>query len=266
MDENYYRGKFDVYSQLEPEGIRLAITEGKVVGHALGMPRPFFAEGQVQRFGRCEWVIVASEMRRRGIGRQLMEQLFCYFNHIGCRGVSLATYKHTIAHIMYLKMGFREITAGAHTLLPPSEDTSDIEITPAASADKEILLKLREQWAKQTFPVWWGIDNIYPMSQYRVFRRGKKKCGYARWTEPSEKLPTGRIRDPVAPNESPITVIQAVRAAISSPIQWQSSRGSRYEKPLQSLGCTFEYTDWVEMLRPIGTEINLKQMDRYFWG
>lgn len=266
VDENYYRHKFDIYPQLEPEGIRLAITEGRVVGHAVGMPRPFFAEGRVQLFGRVEWMIVAPEMRRRGIGQLLMEQLFYYFNHIGCRGTNLSTYINTPGYMMYQKSGFREITAGSHTLVPPAGGTSDIEIAPAESSQKEMMLKLREQWAKQTFPVWWGIDDICPLSLYQVFLRGKQIVGYARWQEPSEKLPYGRIRDPIAPSESPLTVVEAVRTVISTPIQWESSRGSRYEQPLQSLDCTFEYIDWVEMLRPNGFEINLQQMDRYFWG
>ena len=71
VNEGIYRNQFG-NSQLETEGIRLALVNERVVGHVWGEPCLFFVEDKFQRFGNVGAVFVARDMRRQGIATQLI--------------------------------------------------------------------------------------------------------------------------------------------------------------------------------------------------
>ena len=264
VDENIYRDKFEG-PHLEPEGIRLALVNERVVGHVWGTPWSFFIEDKCQRFVIVGAVFVAQEMRRQGIAARLMQDLHAHFQRKGYRGSILDT-DEAAAIRLYQKVGYQILTQEFRTQLAPNPNASHLEWTETNLKDLSAFPQLHERWTRHNFPA--GCDQAsikvqqYNMGGYRVLRRGQNIIGYARWDEPSEHYPHGLICDPIVPHIDPMEVIASVQAAISAPRAWQTCEGSRYENPLRSLGCTLKPTGWVNMLLSFGTEINWSEFAR----
>lgn len=266
VSEDHYRKQFN--HGFEPEGIRLAIVDGRGVGHARGRAALFAVEGKIQKFGAPDLVVVAPNMRRRGIATQLMRELHAYFEQKGYRGSLLSTNTEGACQL-YLKLGYRQVTRELRAQMTPSNNPSQLKWAPTVIEDLETLHRLREEWAKQNFPVYWDGESMevhrFNLKQYHVLRRHGKIVGYAQWTEPSAHFPHGLIRDPVVPKEEPISVIESVGATISTPRKWQTFEGSKYEKALRLLGYTMEPITWFQMLLSFGQEVDLTGLHRTFW-
>ena len=173
---------------LKPENIFLAVSEGRIVGHAIGRVDPVFVEGEVKRFGWIETVIVAPEMRGRGIGSELIRRAIRYLEGEGCRGILLTAKKGSPAHRMYEKLGFRDLAVGIFTLLRPMKGDSKVKLTPAEPSDVDEMRKLKDRWMRRVFPVIHHpfdlpVDKLPPrivstiLSKHRVFRRGDEVVG-----------------------------------------------------------------------------------------
>ena len=108
-NEDWYRRKFDD-GDLEPEGIRLAFLNERVVGHAMGEPISFFIGGKTQKFGTVTDVFVARDMRRQGIATRLMQEMHTYFEGKGYRGSILDPAE--TARRLYRKVGYQETPDG----------------------------------------------------------------------------------------------------------------------------------------------------------
>ena len=262
----------------DPESVRLAIHNGKIVGHVRGILDPIFVEGKVQRFGWIDRLFVSPRMRGKGIGTELVKQIIRYFEEKGCRGILLTVERDSIAHSIYRKLGFTDLTTGVYTLLHPMEGESEIELTPAEPKDIDEMRKLKGRWMRRSFPVFYRpfdlpVDKIPErivmkiLSQFRVFRRGDKVVGYARWSERGwGDLPYPSIRDPIGVEEDVEEMMKAVRTSVKSPFGWYTTPGSRYEVYLRREGYSFKRDEEVIMLRPIGEEIDLGDMEVTFWG
>ena len=265
VDENIYRNKFES-SHHEPEGIRLALVNERVVGHVWGDPCSFFIEGKCQRFVTVGAVYVAQDMRRQGIAARLMQDLHAHFKRKGYRG-SILDADEEGAIRLYQKVGYQQLTQDLQTQLPPNQNSAQLKWTAVNLSDLSALPQLDERWASQNFPV--SCDRIkvyqYNMGGYRVLRSGQNIVGYARWDEPSEYYQHGLIRDPIAPDMNPMEVIASVQAAIETTHTWQTAEGGRYEVPLRSCGYTFEPTTTVIMLSSFGQEIDLTGHHRTAW-
>ena len=267
--ENYYRKKFNNPS-VEPEGIRLAFLNERVVGHVFGSQIFLFVDGKTQNFGMVTLVFVASDMRRQGIATRLMRELHTYFEGKGYRGSILDTNTKGACEL-YQKVGYQLLTRELRTRLLPRPNSSPLEWTEANQGDFNTLHQLKGKWARQNFPVPWNPDGVSMeihernMKQYRVLRCGQSVVGYAKWSEPSEHYPHGLIPDPIAPDMDLMVVIASVQAAIPAPHAWQTADGSRYEEPLRSLGYTLQPTEWVDMLLSFGPEIDWTWLSRTFW-
>lgn len=257
--EDYYRRKFD-NSRLEPEAIHLALVNERVIGHVWGEPVSIFIEDKIQEFGMVSLACVASDMRHQGIATCLMHRLHAYFLRKGYRGSILYT-DSEIAEQLYQKVGYQEITREIRTQVSPYQDASPFKWTEARLGDLDALHQLNQRWAKCNFPVLWDAQSKsvhqFNMKQYRVLRRDGNLIGYGKWSEPSEHQPQGLIRDPIVPDEDPMKIITSVQSAISTPLTWQTFKGSRYESFLRSLGCPFEQTIQVDMFLAFGQEIDL---------
>ena len=262
--EDSYRNKFE-NSDIEAEGIRLALVNERVVGHVWGNPYSFFIEDKCQRFVIVGAVFVAQDMRRQGIAARLMQDLHAHFQRKGYRGSILDAYE-AAAIRLYQKVGYQILTQELRTHLAPNPNASHLEWAETNLKDLSAFPQLDERWARQNFPVSCDRASIkvhqYNMSGYQVLRRGQNIIGYARWDEPSEHYPHGLICDPIVPHIDPMEVIASVQAAISAPRAWQTCEGSRYEDPLLSLGCTLKPTERVDMLLSFGTEINWIELAR----
>ena len=267
VDENIYRNKFEG-SHFEPEGIRLALVNERVVGHVWGSPCSFFIEDKCQRFVTVGAVFVAQDMRRQGIAARLMQDLHAHFQRKGYRG-SILDVDEAAAIQLYQKVGYQQFTQDLQTQLPPNRNSSQLKWTEVNLSDLSVLPALDERWAKHNFPVNCDPESIkvhqYTMSGYRVLRQGQKIVGYTRWDEPSEYYRHGLIRDPIAPDMNPMEVIASVQSAIPTPRTWQTAEGGRYEEPLRAYGCTFEPTTTVIMLSSFGQEIDLTGYHRTAW-
>lgn len=266
-NENYYRRKFNT-PNLEPKDIRIALDGERVVGHVYGTQATFFIEGKVQDFGIVSIVYVATEMRRQGIATRLMQDLNAHFEDKGYRG-SLLYVETSGAFQLYRKVGYRELTKELRTILKPRTITSPLKWSDVKPDDYDDLKQVKERWTKMNFPVFWNPNTLEihqrNMDQYRVLRRGTKILGYANWYEPSEHCPNGLISDPIVPDETPIEVIRSVQAMLSSPHEWKTVEGSRYEDTLISIGCTLQKKQNIDMLLSFGEEINLTGTHRTWW-
>ena len=266
VSENIYRNKFEG-SHHEPEGIRLALVNERVVGHVWGDPCSFFIEDKCQRFVIVGAVFVAQDMRRRGIATRLMQDLHAYFQRKGYRG-SILDADEAAAIRLYQKVGYQILTQELRTQLAPNPHASHFKWAETDLKDLSAFPQLHERWARHNFPVSCDQASIkvhqYNMRGYRVLRRGQNIIGYTRWDEPSEPYPHGLICDPIVPHIDPMEVIASVQSAISAPRAWQTCEGSRYENPLRSLGCTLKPTGSVDMLLSFGTEINWSELARTF--
>ena len=269
ISRDYYEKKFnDGY--LEPEGVRLALVDERVVGHVFGSETYMYLEGKPQDFGMVTVMYVAPDMRRQGIATRLMQELNPHFERKNYRGCILDTDTRE-AYRLYRKVGCQEVTREVRTQLSPRSDTSELKWTAVNPEDFEVLHEIKKRWASRNFPVYWNPEypevHQFNMKQYRVLRRDKSIVGYAKWDEPSEYHPQGLVRDPMVPDEDPMAVITSVQAAISAPRAWKTADGSRYENPLRSLGCTLQPTEKVEMLLSFGTEIDWGGLPRTrpFW-
>jgi len=258
---------------LDPESVRLAIHNGKIVGHVQGILYPVFIEGKFQKFGWIDTLFVSPQIRGKGIGTELVKQIIRYFEGKGCRGILLTVEKDSIAHSIYRKLGFTDLITGIYTLLHPEEGESRIKLTPAEVSDVDEMKKLYERWIRRVFPVFYypsnlSVDKIPEriamriLSKYRIFRRGDKVVGYTRWSEGGG----GGVRDPRSLDEDVEEMVRAVQTAVRSPVRWYTSPGSRYETYLRRQGYSFEPLEEVIMLRPIGEEIDLGDMEVTFWG
>ena len=265
--EDSYRNKFSVWP-VEAEGIRLALVDGKAVGHVLGTYDSFGIEKKIQKFGLVNLVYVDPSMRRQDIATHLMQQLHAYFQRKGYRGSILNTDEEAAIRL-YQKVGYQQFTQDLRTELPPNPNSSQLKWAEVNLSDLNALPQLDERWARQNFPVSCDRQSIkvhqYNMSGYRILRRGQNIVGYTRWYEPSEYSPHGVIWDPIAPNIDPIEVIASVQSAIPAIRTWQTAEGGRYEEVLRSCGCTFEPTAWIIMFIPFGQEIDLTGYHRTAW-
>ena len=266
-NEDWFRHKFDETDNntLEPEGIRLAFVDKKVVGHAMGESTSLFFEEKVQKFGTVSAVFVAPDMRQQGIATELMRGIHAYFEKKSYRGSILET-GNEAARKLYMKIGYRQITRELLTEIRPNQNISQLRWTDTNAEDLSVLHRLDRNWAKQHFPVWWtpeipAVDNSN-RNHYRVLRRGNHIIGYAEWSEPSKFFPHGYICDPIVPNESPMAVIKSVQAAIVAPLVWETCEGSRYEKPLCSLECSLNPKSNFTMLLSFGLKIDLTKYYR----
>jgi len=276
VHEDFYRTKFeDWHVDIEPELIRLALFNDRVVGHVLGEPIPLCIEKKIQIFGRVSHVFVDPDMRQQGIATHLMHELHSHFKRKGYRGSILDT-DEAAAIRLYQKVGYQLLTRDLRTQLPRNPSSSQLKWTEVDQQDLGVFPQLDERWARRNFPVQWIQQNIvkvrrfikvhrYNMSGYRVLRQGQNIVGYARWDEPSEYRPHGLIRDPIVPDMDPMDVITSVQTAIPTTRTWEAAEGGRYEAPLRSLGCTLEPTAWVLMLLPFGQEIDLTGYHRTAW-
>ncbi|MDD9975474.1 MAG: GNAT family N-acetyltransferase [Candidatus Poribacteria bacterium] len=263
VDENIYRNK-----DIEAEGIRLALINGRVVGHVWGEPCSFFIEDKCQRFVSVGAVFVAQDMRRQGIAARLMQDLHTHFQRKGYRG-SILDADEEAAIRLYQKVGYQQLTQDLQTQLPPNQNASQLKWAEVNLSDLSAIPQLDEMWAKQNFPVSCHQQSIkvhqYTMSGYRILRQDQNIVGYARWDEPSEYYPDGLIRDPIAPDMDPMEVIASIQSAIPTTRTWQTAEGGRYEAPLRAYGCTFEPTTTVIMLSSFGQEIDLTEHHRAAW-
>ena len=269
VSRNYYDKKFnDGY--LEPEGVRLALANDRVVGHVFGSETYMYLEGKPQDFGMVTVMYVAPDMRRQGIATRLMEELSPYLERKGYRGSILDTNTRD-AYRLYQKVGYQEVTRDLQTELSPRSNPSHLKWTEVNPEDFEVLHQIKKRWASQNFPVYWNPEypevHVYNMKQYRVLRREGSLVGYAKWDEPSKYHPRGLVRDPMVPDEDPMAVIASVQAAIPAPRAWTTTEGSRYENLLRSLGCMLRPTEKVEMLLSFGPEIDWGGLPRTrpFW-
>jgi len=109
-NEDWFRHKFDD-GDLEPEGIRLAFLNERVVGHAMGEPISFFIGEKTQKFGTITDVFVARDMRRQGIATRLMQEMHTYFERKGYRE-SILDPDTEAARRLYQKLGYQETPDG----------------------------------------------------------------------------------------------------------------------------------------------------------
>ena len=109
-NEDWYRHKFDD-EDLEPEGIRLAFLNERVVGHVMGEGTTLCIEGKIQKFGEVSAVFVAPDMRRQGISTRLMQEVHTYFERKGYRGSILAP-DTGVSRRLYRKVGYQETLDG----------------------------------------------------------------------------------------------------------------------------------------------------------
>ena len=267
VDENIYRNKFDG-SDVEAEGIRLALVDERVVGHVWGEPCSFFIEDKCQRFISVGAVFVAQDMRRQGVATRLIQELHAHFQTKGYRG-SILDVDEEAAIRLYQKVGYQQFTQDLQTQLLTNQSATQLEWAEVNLSDLSALPQLDEVWAKQNFPVSCDRQSIkvhqYTMGGYRVLRQGQNIVGYARWDEPSQYYRHGLIRDPIAPDVDPMEVIASLESAIPATRTWQTAEGGRYEAPLRSCGYTFEPTTTVIMLSSFGQEIDLTGYHRTAW-
>ena len=109
-NKNWYRHKFD-NEDLEPEGIRLAVLNERIVGHVMGERTTRFINGKFQKFGEVTDVFVAPDMRRQGIATRLMQEMHTYFEGKGYRG-SILDPGTEVARRLYRKVGYQETADG----------------------------------------------------------------------------------------------------------------------------------------------------------
>ena len=267
--EDYYRRKFNNPS-VEPEGIRLALFNRRVVGHVFGTWTLLFLEDKVQYFGHVTLVYVAPDMRRQGIATRLMQELNPYFEKKDYRGILLDTNTEA-AYQLYRKVGYQEVTRELETQILPRQDPSPLIWTEVIVEDFDILHQIKNRWASQNFPVFWNPQHpevhLSNMKQYRVLRCEDNIVGYAKWDEPSKHLPHGLICDPVVPGEDPMEVITSLQAVFPAPRPWKTAAGSRYENPLCTLGYTLKPTGWIEMILSFEPKIDWSRLARTrpFW-
>ena len=268
-NEEWYRQKFDD-GDLEPEGIRLAFLGERVAGHVMGESTSLFIEGKTQRFGTVTDVFVAPDMRRQGIATRLMQEIHTHFESKDYRGSVLDTDTEE-ARQLYQKVGYQEVARELQARLLPSPNASRFKWKSMHLEDLSILRQLDQRWARQNFRVWWkpGSVKVDPsnLNEYRVLRSEGDIIGYAKWSEwpePLEGYPHGLICDPIVPDQNPMEVIKSLQAAISAPLIWETCEGSRYEKPLRSIGCSLERTRNITMLFSFGNEINVTGQFRTF--
>lgn len=267
--EDYYRKKFE--SQwCEPEGIRLAFVNDRVVGHVFGTRTLLFFQNKVQDFGNVTLVYVAPDMRHHGIATRLMQELSPYFERRNYRGILLNTDTEA-AYQLYRKVGYQEVTRELETQISPRQDPSRLIWTEVTGEDFDILHQIKNRWASQNFPVCWNPQypevHQFNMKQYRVLRCEDNIVGYAKWDEPSKHLPHGLIQDPVVPDRDPMEVITSLQEVLSAPLPWKTVVGSRYENPLRFFGYTLKPTGSVEMLLFFDPEIDWSSLARTrpFW-
>ena len=105
-NKDWYRRKFDD-EDLEPEGIRLAFLNERVVGHVMGECTTLFIEGTVQKFGEVTDVFVAPDLRRQGIATRLMQEVHTYFERKSYRGSILDPAES--ARRLYQKLGYQGV-------------------------------------------------------------------------------------------------------------------------------------------------------------
>ena len=269
VSRDYYEKKFDG-GYLEPEGIRLALVNERVVGHIFGSETYMYFEGQPQDFGMVTVMYVAPDMHRQGIATRLMQELNPYLERKGYRGSILGTNTRE-AYQLCQGVGYQEVTRELRMELSPRPNPSQLKWMEVNPEDFDSLHEIKKRWAGQNFPVYWNPQHpevhVYNMKQYRVLRRDGSIVGYAKWDEPSKYHPQGLVRDPMVPDEDPIEVIESVQAAIPAPRAWKTAEGSRYENPLRSVGSALQSTEKVEMLLSFGPEIDWGGLARTrpFW-
>ncbi len=267
VDENFYRNKFED-SDVEAEGIRLALVNERVIGHVWGEPCSFFIEDKCQRFVTVGSVFVAQDMRRQGVATRLMQELHAHFQRRDYRG-SILDVDTEEAIRLYRKVGYQKLTQDIQTQILPNPNASPFKWTQTNLKDLSAFPELNEKWGKQNFPTDCDPKSIkvhqYNMNGYRVLRHHHNIVGYARWEEPSEYYPDGLIRDPIVPDVDPMEVITSVQAAIPTSRTWEAAQEGRYEEPLRAYGCTFEPTTTVIMLLSFGQEIDLTGYHRTAW-
>lgn len=265
-NEDWFRHKFDD-EDLEPEGIRLAFLNERVVGHVMGELTTLCIGGKVQEFGEVMDVFVAPDMRRRGIATRLMQEVHAYFERKGYRGSILAPDTEA-SRRLYRKVGYQEITRRLRTQLLPRTGVSQLKWTNISLEDLSVLHQLDWRWARQNFRVCWEPGDIKVnrsnLTDYRVLRRDGDVVGYAEWSESSEGYSEGLIYDPIVLDVDPTEVIKSIQTVIPAPLAWKTCIGSKYEDPLRNLGCLLEETEGSEMIIFFGQQIDLTKQFRTF--
>ena len=267
-NEDWFRHKFDDPGDedLEPQGIRLAFLDARVVRYVMGEPDPLFIEDKVQIFGVVTSMFVASDMRRQGIATRLMQDLNSYFERKGYRGSYLET-DNEAAIQLYQKIGFQHVTRELRTHLPPSQNNVQLKWVNANLEDLNVIHQLRKRWVRQHFPIWGDPEDIVVeksnLNDYRVLRNDGCIVGYVEWPQPSSGFSHRLISDPIAPDADPFDVIKSIQTEITEPLVWKTCEGSRYESSLCSLGLTLEPKRHVKMFLFIGREIDLTEHYRY---
>ncbi|MCY4402730.1 MAG: GNAT family N-acetyltransferase [Candidatus Poribacteria bacterium] len=265
-NEEWFRNKFDYPDDmLEPEGIRLAFVDNKVVGYVMGDPEARFIEEKQQNFGYVSAMFVAPDMRRKGIASRLMHDLIAYFKSSGFRGSILDTDDEGAIQL-YKKVGYKLITRELQTIINPTKHNSLLKWTHVDINESKHLHKLRERWSKSHFPVRWNPDEMEVdqsnINDYRVLRSDRTIIGYVDWSTPSRKSSINKLTDPIVPDVDPLDVIRSLQQEIDEPTEWQTCEGSRYEDSLRSLGYKLQSINNVSMYLSIGKEIDLTNHHR----
>ncbi len=97
----------------------IARFEEKDIGAIWSRQFPFYDQGygyvddHIPEMG----IAVFPEYRGRGLGQQLMDQLFNRLRHLGVRGVSLSVHTNNMAKRAYIRNGFRTVRRDGNSLV-----------------------------------------------------------------------------------------------------------------------------------------------------
>lgn len=107
-------------SALPEAGISRVLLIAEVMNHVAG----FIVASSVEGAGEVELesVVVAEEMRRRGVGRALCKELLRWAESQGASGVSLEVRASSGAQELYAALGFKQIGRRKGYYREPDED------------------------------------------------------------------------------------------------------------------------------------------------
>ena len=98
---------------VDPEGSRIAVLDGTVVGHALLAPRRFFISGTTVPGGIVAMVVVAPDQRGKGVGRALVEDIEGLAARMGLTFLQVAG---DLGY--YRRLGYVDAYQGARSRMP----------------------------------------------------------------------------------------------------------------------------------------------------
>jgi GNAT superfamily N-acetyltransferase len=103
VDRSAFESSFDAMLESADAFIAVASEEGRVVGYVLAFLHPtFYANGRV---AWVEGLMVCADVRRRGIGRRLMENVEQWARGRQAKLIALATRR---AAPFYQRLGYQE--------------------------------------------------------------------------------------------------------------------------------------------------------------